>query len=220
MHSIPSTRQAADAAMRQSPSNDTLTPAQSFDVDQRIRAELKGQRPCVVWFTGLSGAGKSTLANLVERRLTGLGRHTYVLDGDNVRRGLNCDLGFSEMDRVENIRRVAEVARLMTDAGLIVLVSLISPFRADREMARTRIGHGAFIEVFVDAPLAVAEGRDPKGLYRKARRGEIKNFTGVDSPYEAPEQPEVHVDTAEVGAEDAADHVLTYLSANGVLDVR
>jgi len=219
MHSIPSTRQLSEAAMRQRLS-DTLTPPQSFHVDRETRAELKGQRPCVIWFTGLSGAGKSTLANLIEQRLAALGRHTYVLDGDNVRRGLNCDLGFSEMDRVENIRRVAEVARLMADAGLVVLVSLISPFRADRDLARMRMGQGMFIEVFVDAPLSVAESRDPKGLYQKARRGEIGNFTGVDSPYEAPEQPEIHVETADVSAESAADQVLTYLSTNGVLDLR
>ena len=179
---------------------------QSLDVTKTSRAALKNQNPAVVWFTGLSGAGKSTIANLLEKRLHGQGRHTYVLDGDNLRHGLNGDLGFSDKDRVENIRRVAEVARLMADAGLIVLVSFISPFRADRALARRLMPEGDFIEVHVDTPLAIAEDRDVKGLYKKARAGEMKNFTGVDSPYEAPLQaPELRVDTVAMSAEEAAE---------------
>ena len=158
---------------------------QALDITKAARAALNGQRPCVVWFTGLSGAGKSTIANLLEKRLHALGRRTYLLDGDNVRHGLNLDLGFTAADRVENIRRVAEVSRLMLDAGLIVLVSFISPFRAERRMARDLVEEAEFCEVFVDAPLALAEARDPKGLYRKARRGELKNFTGIDSPVQS-----------------------------------
>jgi bifunctional enzyme CysN/CysC len=184
---------------------------QTLDIDRDARAALKGQQPRIVWFTGLSGAGKSTIANLVERRLHQLGRHTALLDGDNVRHGLNRDLGFTEADRVENIRRVAEVARLMLDAGLIVLVSFISPFRSEREMARRLAGDGAFAEVFVDTPLALAEQRDPKGLYQKARRGELKNFTGIDSPYEAPERPELRIDTSRESAEQAAERIVDYL---------
>ncbi len=170
-----------------------------------------------LWFTGLSGAGKSTIANLVEKRLHALGRHTYMLDGDNVRHGLNKDLGFTEADRVENIRRVAEVAKLMVDAGLIMLVSFISPFRTERRMARDLLEPGEFIEVFVDTPLAEAEQRDPKGLYKKARRGELKNFTGIDSPYEAPENPEIRLDTTRVSATEAADLIVEHLSKAGML---
>jgi bifunctional enzyme CysN/CysC len=184
---------------------------QALDVDKAARASAKGQQACVVWFTGLSGAGKSTIANLVEKRLHALGCHTYLLDGDNVRHGLNKDLGFTDADRVENIRRVAEVSHLMVDAGLIVLVSFISPFRAERRMARQLVHSGEFFEVFVDTPLSVAESRDPKGLYRKARRGELKNFTGVDSPYEEPEQPEIRIDTTRLSAEQAADAVIERL---------
>jgi bifunctional enzyme CysN/CysC len=190
---------------------------QAFDVDKQARADMKGQRPCVIWFTGLSGAGKSTIANLLEKRLHALGRHTYLLDGDNVRQGLNKDLGFTEADRVENIRRVSEVARLMADAGLIVLVSFISPFRAERRTARGLMGEGEFYEVFVDVPLEVAETRDPKGLYKKARRGELKNFTGVDSPYEVPEAPEVKIDTTHVTPDRAAEVILEHLRGAGVL---
>jgi bifunctional enzyme CysN/CysC len=190
---------------------------QALDVNKRARAELKGQRPCVVWFTGLSGAGKSTVGNLLEKRLHALGRHTYLLDGDNVRHGLNRDLGFTEADRVENVRRVAEVAHLMADAGLIVLVSFISPFRAERRMARGLMDEGEFFEVFVDTPLKVAEARDPKGLYKKARRGELKNFTGVDSPYEVPEAPEVRIDTTRLTPELAADAILEQLRSAGVV---
>ena len=164
---------------------------QSFDVNRQVRAGLKGQEPQIVWFTGLSGSGKSTIANLIERRLTADGRHAYILDGDNVRHGLNRDLGFTEADRVENIRRVAEVARLMADAGLIVIVSFISPFRNERRLAREIAGDVRFSEVYVDTPLAVCEARDPKGLYARARRGEIRNFTGIDSPFEAPDQPDL-----------------------------
>jgi bifunctional enzyme CysN/CysC len=187
------------------------------DVTRSARALQKGQRPCVLWLTGLSGAGKSTIANAVERRLHALGHHTYLLDGDNVRHGLNKDLGFSDTDRAENIRRVAEVAKLMADAGLIVLVAFISPFRAERDAARALIAPGEFIEVFVDAPLALAEARDPKGLYRKARRGEIKHFTGLDSPYEVPEHPEMWLDTGRLGVNEAAEEVVRHLSAHRFL---
>jgi bifunctional enzyme CysN/CysC len=174
---------------------------QAITVNQAARAQLKQQQPCCIWLTGLSGSGKSTLVNLLEQRLHQDGRHTYVLDGDNLRHGLNRDLGFTEADRVENIRRVAQVARLMVDAGLIVLVSLISPYRADRAMARSLFAEGEFVEVFVDAPLATCEQRDVKGLYAKARRGELKNFTGIDSPYEAPLAPEVHLQVGKLDAQ-------------------
>ena len=188
---------------------------QAIDVNRQAHAQLKGQTPCILWFTGLSGAGKSTIANLVERKLHALGRHTYLLDGDNVRHGLNKDLGFAEADRVENIRRVAEVARLMLDAGLITLVSFISPFRSEREMARKLASDGVFIEIYIDTSIEVAEQRDPKGLYKKARRGELKNFTGIDSPYEPPVNPDIRIDTcsdsAEVAAERIVEHVLAAL---------
>ncbi len=192
---------------------------QALDVDRANRSAQKKQKACVLWFTGLSGAGKSTIANLVEKQLFGMGRHTYLLDGDNIRHGLNRDLGFTDADRVENIRRVGEVARLMTDAGLIVLVSFISPFRAERRLARSLLGPGEFFEIFVDTPLEVAEARDPKGLYRKARAGKIRNFTGIDSPYEPPENPEIRIDTARVSAEQAAEHVIAQLRAAGVIDL-
>ncbi|HET7127681.1 MAG TPA: adenylyl-sulfate kinase [Gaiellaceae bacterium] len=191
---------------------------QATDVDKRARAAAKRQRPCVVWLTGLSGAGKSTIANLVERELHARGSHTYLLDGDNVRHGLNKDLGFTEADRVENIRRVAEVAKLMVDAGLIVIVAFISPFRSERQMARALVEENEFVEVFVDAPLELAEARDPKGLYRKARRGELANFTGIDSPYETPEQPELRVDTAALSPHEAASAVIALLERKGLLD--
>ncbi len=184
---------------------------QAVDVDRDARALQKAQTPRIVWLTGLSGAGKSTIANLVERRLHALGKHTYLLDGDNVRHGLNRDLGFTEADRVENIRRVAEVARLMLDAGLVTLVSFISPFRSERDMARAMVGPDEFVEVFVDTPLAVAEERDPKGLYKKARKGELKHFTGIDSPYEPPAQPELRIDTVAESPEAAADRIVAYL---------
>src|SRR5690606_37176792 len=181
------------------------------------RAAQKGQRACALWFTGLSGAGKSTVANLVEKRLHALGRNTYTLDGDNVRHGLNKDLGFTDADRVENIRRVAEVAKLMVDAGQIVLVSFISPFRSERRLARDLLEPGEFFEVFVDTPLEEAERRDPKGLYRKARSGELRNFTGIDSPYERPERPEIHVETAMTSPEEAAVQILSALRERGML---
>ncbi len=184
---------------------------QAVDVNKATRAQAKGQKPRVLWFTGLSGAGKSTIANLVEKKLLAMGRHTYLLDGDNVRHGLNRDLGFTDAERVENIRRVAEVSRLMVDAGLIVLVSFISPFRSERRMARDLMGEGEFFEVYVDTPLAVAEQRDVKGLYAKARRGELKNFTGIDSPYEPPEAAEIRVDTSALTAEEAADRIVEAL---------
>jgi len=191
---------------------------QAVEVNKERRARHKGQRPAVIWFTGLSGAGKSTIANLVERRLHDGGFHTYLLDGDNVRHGLNKDLGFTDADRVENIRRVAEVTRLMSDAGLIILASFISPFRAERQLARDLLGPGEFIEVHVDAPLEVAEGRDRKGLYAKARRGEVVHFTGIDSPYEPPEAPELHIDASgAVPADAAADLVVEYLRDIGIL---
>jgi bifunctional enzyme CysN/CysC len=191
---------------------------QALDVNKRARAQLSHQKPCILWFTGLSGAGKSTIANLVEKQLHADGRHTYLLDGDNVRHGLNKDLGFTDEDRVENIRRVAEVARLMVDAGLIVIVSFISPFRSERRMARNLVETDEFIEVFVDTSLAAAEARDVKGLYKKARRGELKNFTGIDSPYEAPETPEIHLDTALLAPEAAASQVIAHLREAGIID--
>jgi bifunctional enzyme CysN/CysC len=188
---------------------------QALDVDRTARAEMKGQVPAVLWFTGLSGSGKSTIANLVERTLAREGRHTYLLDGDNVRHGLNRDLGFTDADRVENIRRVGEVSKLFVDAGIIVLVSFISPFRSEREMARKLIGEGQFIEVFVDTPLDVCIARDPKGLYRKAKAGELKNFTGIDSAYEAPTQAELVLKTAEREPAAVAEEVVRYLRDRG-----
>ncbi|WP_436212271.1 adenylyl-sulfate kinase [Bradyrhizobium sp. LjRoot220] len=188
-----------------------------FDVTKQARAQLNGQRPVILWFTGLSGAGKSTIANLLERKLHALGRRTYLLDGDNVRQGLNRDLGFTEADRVENVRRVAETAKLFVDAGLITLVALISPFRAERRMARGIVAEGEFIEIFVDTPVEICEQRDPKGLYGKARRGEFRNFTGIDSPYERPEHPELILNTAAETAEGLAEQVLQFLRQRGVL---
>jgi len=185
---------------------------QHLDVGRETHAALKGQRPAVLWFTGLSGAGKSTIANLVEKTLVARGRHTFLLDGDNVRHGLNRDLGFTEADRIENIRRVGEVARLMADAGLIVLTAFISPFRAEREMVRKMMPEGEFIEIFIDTPLAEAERRDAKGLYAKARAGELKNFTGIDSPYEEPQAPEIRIDTTKVGPEEAAELIIDQLA--------
>ncbi len=190
---------------------------QALDVNKQTRAEAKHQKPAILWFTGLSGAGKSTIANLVEKQLLALGKHTYLLDGDNVRHGLNRDLGFTDADRVENIRRVGEVSRLMVDAGLIVLVSFISPFRSERRMARALVEAGEFYEVHVDTPLAVAEERDVKGLYKKARRGELKNFTGIDSPYEPPEHPEIYIDTTRTTPEQAASQVVEALRAAGII---
>jgi bifunctional enzyme CysN/CysC len=191
---------------------------QAVQVDKAAHSALKGHRPAVVWFTGVSGAGKSTVANLVEKRLHGLGVHTYLLDGDNVRHGLNQDLGFDVAARKENIRRVAEVSRLMVDAGLVVLVSFISPFRAERAVARALVDEGEFFEVFVDTPLEVAEARDTKGLYAKARRGELSDFTGIDSPYEPPEHPEVRLHSDELTADEAAEQVVEALRRRGVLE--
>ncbi|NOW47842.1 bifunctional enzyme CysN/CysC [Novosphingobium sp. SG751A] len=184
---------------------------QALDVTREARAEIKNQRPGVLWFTGLSGSGKSTIANLVEKKLHALGKHTFLLDGDNVRHGLNKDLGFTEADRIENIRRVGEVSRLMTDAGLIVLTAFISPFRAERDLARSLTPEGEFFEVFIDTPLDVAEARDVKGLYKKARSGALKNFTGIDSPYEAPENPEIRIDTTKISPQDAAEMIVAKL---------
>ena len=181
--------------------------------------DLDIPRNRLVVVTGLSGSGKSTIANLVEKTLHARGRHTYLLDGDNVRHGLNKDLGFTDADRVENIRRVAEVAKLMVDAGLIAITAFISPFKSERRMARALVQEGEFIEIHVDTPLAVAEERDPKGLYKKARRGELKNFTGIDSPYEPPEEPEIRVSTAKMSPEEAADYIIEVLSERGLLDV-
>jgi len=186
-------------------------PWQALDVDKAARASLKSQRPCCIWFTGLSGAGKSTIANLLEKHLHQKGRHTYLLDGDNVRHGLSRDLGFTEEDRVENIRRVAETAKLMVDAGLMVIVSFISPFRAERRFARSLFAPGEFHEVFVDASLQECEVRDAKGLYAKARRGEIANFTGIDSPYEPPLAPEVHLDSMRNPPDECVRQILTLL---------
>jgi bifunctional enzyme CysN/CysC len=194
-------------------------PRQPPGEGKHARARLARQNPCVLWFTGLSGAGKSTIANLVEKRLYAAGRRTYLLDGDNLRHGLNKNLGFVPEDRVESTRRVAEVARLMVDAGLIVLVSSISPYRRARAMARGLVEPGEFVEVFVDATLATAESRDTKGLYRKARRGDLKDFTGIDSPYEAPDNPEIHLDTQKLEAQAAAQCVVAHLAGAGIIDV-
>ncbi|HEY3496409.1 MAG TPA: sulfate adenylyltransferase subunit CysN [Polyangiaceae bacterium] len=191
---------------------------QAMDVNKAARSAMKGQKPCLLWYTGLSGAGKSTIANLVDKKLHALGRHTYLLDGDNVRHGLNKDLGFTDADRVENIRRIAEVGKLMVDGGLIVSTAFISPFRAERSMARSMLLPGEFVEVFIDTPLTIAEERDPKGLYKKARRGELKNFTGIDSPYETPENPEIRVDTTTTTPEAAADQVIAFLESRGTFD--
>ncbi|MBL6767354.1 MAG: sulfate adenylyltransferase subunit CysN [Candidatus Micropelagos sp.] len=191
---------------------------QNLDINKAANAEQKGQSPAVLWFTGLSGSGKSTIANEVQRRLFASGRHSFILDGDNVRHGLNRDLGFTDADRVENIRRVAEVSKLMVDAGLITLVSFISPFRAERDLARNLMEEGEFIEIFVNTPLSVAETRDPKGLYKKARAGNLKNFTGIDSPYEAPENPEIEINTDDMSVEDAAERVINGLIERGIIE--
>jgi bifunctional enzyme CysN/CysC len=191
---------------------------QAVEVDKQARARQNGHKPCVLWLTGLSGSGKSTIANIVERQLHALGARTYLLDGDNVRHGLSKDLGFTDADRVENIRRIGEVARLMVDAGLIVITAFISPFRSERRLARSMVADGEFVEVFVDTPLDVVERRDPKGLYRKARKGELKNFTGIDSPYEVPEAPELHVETMKSDAEAAATSIVEYLRRNGLIN--
>jgi adenylyl-sulfate kinase len=186
-------------------------------LDKSLRSAQKRQKPCVLWFTGLSASGKSTTANAVEKKLFELGHHTYLLDGDNVRHGLNKDLGFSDSDRIENIRRIGEMTKLFADAGLIVLSAFISPFRADRQMVRDLVDEGEFIEIHMATPLSVCEQRDPKGLYQKARKGEIKNFTGIDSSYEAPESPEITLNTAECDIEACADKVIAYLKQNHII---
>jgi len=186
-------------------------------VTKSQRSKQKKQRPCIIWFTGLSGSGKSTIAGAVEQKLYELGHHTYLLDGDNVRHGLNKNLGFSDDDRVENIRRIGEMAKLFADAGLIVLTAFISPFRADRRMVRELVEQNEFIEVHMNTPIETCEQRDPKGLYKKARAGEIKNFTGIDSDYELPEVAEITIDTAALSIEDCADHVINYLQQNQII---
>ena len=187
-------------------------------MNKELRSAIKRQRACVLWYTGLSGAGKSTIANLVDRKLHDLGKHTYLLDGDNIRNGLSKDLGFTDADRAENIRRVAEVAKLMVDAGLVVGAAFISPFRAGRALARALLGAGEFIEIFVQTPLAVAEQRDPKGLYKKARLGVLENFTGIDSPYEVPANAELTIDTTLTSPDEAAERIVVYLRARGMLE--
>jgi len=186
-------------------------------VSKDDRASIKNQKPCLLWFTGLSGSGKSSVANLVEAKLLALGKHTYLLDGDNIRSGLNSDLGFSAQDRVENIRRLAEVAKLFVDAGLIVITAFISPFKDDRDRVRGLLNEGEFIEVFIDTPLEICEARDVKGLYKRARAGEIKDFTGVSSPYEAPINPEIHIKNYNTPIEKSALEVINYLETKGYL---
>lgn len=190
---------------------------QHLDINKTARAEAKNQKPCILWFTGLSGSGKSAIANWVEKKLHARGQHTYLMDGDNVRHGLSRNLGFTDADRIENIRRVGEVSKLMVDAGLIVLCAFISPFRAERKMARDLVADNEFLEIFIDTPLEIAEQRDVKGLYQKARAGELKNFTGIDSPYEAPETPEIHIDTTTQAAEDAAERIIQALLERGMI---
>ena len=187
-------------------------------VDKATRSQIKEQHPCLLWFTGLSGAGKSTIANIVEKKLNAKGKHTYLLDGDNVRYGLNKDLGFTDEERIENIRRVGEVAKLFVDAGIITIASFISPFRSDRRMVRNLFEEDEFIEVFVSAPLELCEQRDPKGLYKKARAGEIPHFTGIDSPYETPEREHIILNTAASTAEQCADQLVEYMVGNGFID--
>jgi bifunctional enzyme CysN/CysC len=191
-------------------------PWQVLDIDKDARAQQKLQKPFCLWLTGLSGAGKSTIANLLEKQLFLSGRHTYVLDGDNIRRGLNRDLGFSEADRIENIRRATEVARLFVDAGLVVIVAFISPYRAERDLARSRFEPDEFAEIYIDASLEECERRDPKGLYAKARRGELANFTGIDSAYEPPEAPEIRLNTVAKSPDESVDHVLLYLDSKAL----
>lgn len=203
---------------RGAPSRATNVVWHELFLDKKTRARLKNQHPCLLWFTGLSGAGKSTIANIVEQKLNVDGKHTYLLDGDNIRHGLNRDLGFSSDERIENIRRVGEVGKLLVDAGLIALASFISPFRSDRMIVRELFEPNEFLEVFVSAPLSVCEDRDPKGLYKKARMGQIPNFTGVDSPYEAPEQAEVVLDTAHSTPEQCADVLIEYIASHGYID--
>ncbi len=215
---VAKSQQSVVGARLEAPKVLTSQRRQVIEVDKRARSALMGHPPCVVWFTGISGAGKSTIASLVERELHAAGRHTCLLDGDDVRHGLNGDLGFSDVDRFENIRRIGEVSKLMVDAGLIVLVAFISPFRAGRAMARALVEDGEFCEVFVDASVEVAEARDVKGLYAKARRGDLPGFTAIDSPYERPDNPELRIDTSLQSPHDAADAVVAHLLAMGVVD--
>ena len=189
-------------------------------VSQEERSNIKNQKPCILWFTGLSGSGKSTVANAVESKLLELNKHTYLLDGDNVRMGLNKGLGFSDEDRVENIRRIGEVSKLFVDAGTIVLTAFISPFQKERDTVRSLVEDAEFIEVFIDTPLEVCESRDPKGLYQKARQGEISNFTGISSPYEAPSKPELHIKTDTQSIEESVEQIIRYLTTKGYLDAR
>jgi len=191
-------------------------PLQHFDIDKEKRSQLKNQKPCVIWLTGVSGAGKSTIANALDKRLHAMGKHTYILDGDNVRNGLCKDLGFTDDDRKENIRRIAEVAKLMVDAGLIVITAFISPFKSEREMVRRLFNRNEFLEVFVDIPLEVAERRDVKGLYRKARAGKIKNFTGIDSPYEPPESPDLVLRSIQSSPEELGVVIANYMRNIGL----
>jgi len=186
-------------------------------VTKEERSSIKMQKPCILWFTGLSGSGKSTIANAVESRLVELGKHTYLLDGDNIRMGLNRGLGFSDEDRIENIRRIGEVSKLFVDSGTIVLTAFISPFQKERDAVRALVKDGEFIEVFIDAPLVVCESRDPKGLYKKARKGEIPNFTGISSPYEAPSRPEIHIINDNISIDDVTQQVIDYLEEKGYL---
>lgn len=186
-------------------------------VNKPMRATLKNQRPCLIWYTGLSGSGKSTIANAVDAMLHRLGAHTYLLDGDNVRHGLNGDLGFSDEDRIENIRRISEVAKLFVDAGTIVSTAFISPFSSDRAMARAKLEDNEFVEVFIDTPIEICEQRDPKGLYKKARLGEIKDFTGIDSGYDVPDSPEIHVKTADKSVEACAQQIVNFLQVQGFI---
>ena len=190
---------------------------QTFSIDKRARAQLKNQKPVALWFTGLSGSGKSTIADILEQRLIARRYHTILLDGDNVRHGLSKDLGFTDTDRVENIRRISETAKLMVDAGLIVIVSFIAPFSVDRYMARSLMGEGEFVEIYIDASLKLCISRDPKGLYEKAQNGEIKNFTGIDSVYDVPQTPEIRINSGNTKAVDAADQILSYLEKNNYL---
>ena len=203
-------------SMKKLPKSNNIT-VHSFDVTHQDRCGLKGHSPVCLWFTGLSGAGKSTIANLVDKKLNHRHIHTYLLDGDNVRYGLSIDLGFSDDDRVENIRRIAELSKLMVDAGLVVITAFISPFISERHRSRSIFPDGQFIEVFIDTPLSVAESRDPKGLYAKARKGEIKNFTGIDSKYEAPANPEIHLKASELSADECADQVINYLLEKAII---
>ena len=187
-------------------------------VSKKERLSIKDQKPCILWFTGLSGSGKSTIANAVESKLVEMNKHTYLLDGDNIRMGLNKGLGFSDEDRIENIRRIGEVSKLFVDAGTMVLTAFISPFQKERDAVRTLVDDGEFIEVFIDTPLAICESRDPKGLYKKARSGEIPNFTGISSPYEAPIKPEIHIHNDNISVEDVADQIIDYLEERGYLN--